>query len=87
MCRRGLATALQLLVAANADVTAVGVDGRSALSWAHARGDAGMTRVLLLAGADTAIIDDGHQRAMLQQWQRDLISLRVRCRRLPAHSA
>ena len=78
VCRRGLARALQLLVAAGADVTAVGADGRTALCWAAARRDTGIVRVLLLAGADTAVLGDAFQRAVLQQWQRDLISLRVR---------
>jgi len=76
--RRGLARALQLLIAAGADVTAVGADGRTALCWAAARRDTGIVRVLLLAGADTAVLGDAFQRALLQQWQRDLISLRVR---------
>jgi len=81
VCRRGLARAMQLLIAAGADVTAVGADGRTALCWAAARRDTGIVRVLLLAGADTAVLGDAFQRAVLQQWQRDLISLRVRCGR------
>ena len=38
-----------------------------------------MIRILLLAGAETAVINSAYERAVLQQWQRDLISLRVRC--------
>ena len=78
VCRRGLGKALQLLITAGADVAAVGPDGRTPLCWAAARRDPGMVRVLLLAGADTALVGDAFQRAVLQQWQRDLISLRVR---------
>ena len=78
MCRRGLATALQLLIACGADVTVRGSNGRTPLCWARARSDAAMTRALLLAGADTAVVGDAYQRAVLQQWQRDLIGLRVR---------
>ena len=78
MCRRGSLTALHLLITSGADVTARGADGRTPLCWAHARRDVAMTRALLLAGAETAVISDPYQRAVLQQWQRDLISLRVR---------
>lgn len=64
--REGDSSTVRAVIAAGADLDAIGSDGATALHWAAARGYLDVVNLLLKAGADTEILDEREYSTPLQ---------------------